>query len=62
MSYYVLYRPDLVDWRKVHNQTNVDNLKMAFDTAEIHYGVTPLLDPEGLYLLYVTGVTCLSTI
>ncbi len=42
-----LFRPDLVDLRKVRAQTARENLDLAFNVAEREFGVTRLLDPEG---------------
>lgn len=46
--FLVCFRPDLVDLRKVRTQSNSENLQMAFDIAEKEFGVTKLLDPEGI--------------
>lgn len=42
-----LFRPDLVDFRKVQVSTPRQNLEQAFSIAEREFGVTRLLDPEG---------------
>lgn len=42
-----LFRPDLVDFRKVQVSTPRQNLEQAFSIAETEFGVTRLLDPEG---------------
>lgn len=44
---FPLFRPDLVDFRKVQVSTPRQNLEQAFSIAETEFGVTRLLDPEG---------------
>lgn len=44
---FPLFRPDLVDFRKVQVSTPRQNLEQAFSIAEREFGVTRLLDPEG---------------
>lgn len=51
-----IFRPELVDFRRVHTQTNRQNLEQAFSTAEREFGVTRLLDPEGKHCTYITCV------
>lgn len=41
-------RPDLVDWRKIRNEKPRERLETAFHVVEREYGVTRLLDPEGI--------------
>ena len=45
-----IFRPDLIDFRRVQTQSNRQNLELAFSTAEREFGVTRLLDPEGKLL------------
>ena len=45
------FRPDLVDFGRVRRNTARSNLKLAFDIAERVFGVIPLLDPEGMYII-----------
>lgn len=47
MPPFPLFRPDLVDFRKVQVSTPRQNLEQAFSIAEREFGVTRLLDPEG---------------
>lgn len=47
MPSFPLFRPDLVDFRKVQVSTPRQNLEQAFSIAETEFGVTRLLDPEG---------------
>lgn len=44
---FPLFRPDLVDFRRVQVSTPRQNLEQAFSIAETEFGVTRLLDPEG---------------
>lgn len=48
-------RPDLVDFGRVRKQSARENLQLAFDIADRVFGVTPLLDPEGIiiYLCWI---------
>lgn len=41
-------RPDLLDWRKARSARPRERLETAFHVVEKEYGVTRLLDPEGL--------------
>lgn len=38
----------MIDFNRARRQTPRSNLTLAFEVAEQIYGVTPLLDPEGL--------------
>jgi len=42
-------RPDLVDWKKVEHRQVRERIEMAFHIMEKEYGVTRLLDPEGIF-------------
>lgn len=42
-------RPDLIDWRTVKTQRASERMETAFYIAEREYGVTRLLDPEGMF-------------
>lgn len=42
----VIFRPDLIDMEVVAQQSNRENLELAFEIAE-SLGVTRLLDAEG---------------
>lgn len=44
---WLLNRPDLIDYEKITKVDAEQNLEQAFDVAETHLGITPLLDPEG---------------
>lgn len=44
-------RPDLVDFGRVRKLPPRENLRLAFDIADRVFGVTPLLDPEGMISL-----------
>lgn len=41
-------RPDLLDWRKARSARPRERLETAFHVVEKEYGVTRLLDPEGM--------------
>ena len=42
-------RPDLIDWRTVKSRmTARERLEYVFNIVEKEYGVTRLLDPEGI--------------
>nr|CAD7441408.1 unnamed protein product [Timema bartmani] len=41
-------RPDLIDWRTIRTRMVRERLETAFSIAEREYGVTRLLDPEGV--------------
>lgn len=43
-------RPDLLDWRKARSARPRERLETAFHVVEKEYGVTRLLDPEGMAL------------
>lgn len=49
-NYYfnIFLRPDLVDWRNIKSKHVRERLESAFYIAEREYGVTRLLDPEGM--------------
>ena len=42
------FRPDLIDWRSIRSRIARERLETAFHVAEREYGVTRLLDPEGI--------------
>lgn len=41
-------RPDLIDWRSARSYQARERLHQVFYVAEREYGVTRLLDPEGI--------------
>lgn len=47
---FFFFRPDLVDFRKVQVNSPRQNLEQAFSIAEREFGVTRLLDPEGIVI------------
>lgn len=42
-------RPDLVDWRDARQRRTRERLETAFHVVDKEYGVTRLLDPQGIY-------------
>lgn len=45
------FRPDLIDYRQVRRNSPRQNLDLAFSIAESEFGVTKLLDAEGMYMI-----------
>ena len=48
ISFY--FRPDLLDWRQVERRDVRERIDLAFHIMDREYGVTRLLDPEGMCL------------
>lgn len=48
-EFFILSRPDLIDFDKLKKSNAHYNLQNAFNLAEQHLGLTKLLDPEGKY-------------
>lgn len=46
-EFFILSRPDLIDFDKLKKSNAHYNLQNAFNLAEQHLGLTKLLDPEG---------------
>lgn len=46
-------RPDLLDWSSALTCQSHERLERAFYIAEREYGVTRLLDPEGMYSFFI---------
>ena len=46
-------RPDLVDWRTARSWQVRERLERVFYVAEREYGVTRLLDPEGMAIFKI---------
>lgn len=43
-------RPDLIDWRDARQRRTRERLETAFHVVDKEYGVTRLLDPQGMML------------
>ena len=52
-----IFRPDLVDWKKVERRQVRERIDLAFHVMEREYGVTRLLDPEGNHDVTTYDVT-----
>jgi dystonin len=46
-------RPDLIDWRESRQKRVRDRLETVFNIAETNYGVTRLLDAQGIYFIHI---------
>ena len=54
LIFYIISRPDLVEWKKVERRQVRERIESAFHVMDKEYGVTRLLDPEGNTLLKAT--------